>query len=92
MQRDKSDEQFEKAQLSRVLTRQESGETGANVTAKRSRHPEKQFSQMCATDEGMQIESSTEQYENAECSIHKSFETAPNVTVERALHSEKQWY
>jgi hypothetical protein len=46
--------------------------------------------QICLTEEGIQIDESDEQSENARPSIHESLESDSNLTVERDLHSLKQ--
>jgi hypothetical protein len=45
----------------------------------------KQRSQSCSTEEGIQIDESDEQLENANFAIHESLEFDSNVTVEREL-------
>jgi hypothetical protein len=44
-----------------------------------------------SSDEGIQIDESEEQDENASLSTRESLEPDSNDTVERASHSEKQW-
>jgi hypothetical protein len=56
------------------------------VIVERDLHLEKQYSQIFSTEEGIQIDESDEQLENAESSIHKSLELDSNVIVERELH------
>jgi hypothetical protein len=61
------------------------------VTVERELHPSKQFSQIFSTEEGIQIDESDKQLENAQPSIHESLELDSNVIVERELHLEKHF-
>jgi hypothetical protein len=47
--------------------------------------------QIVSTEEGIQIDESDEQYENAQDSIHESLESDANVIVKRELHRSKQY-
>jgi hypothetical protein len=53
-------------------------------------HPEKQFSKTTSTDDGMQIDESDEQFENASRPIRDNAEPDSNVTEPRLLQSQKQ--
>jgi hypothetical protein len=53
-------------------------------------HSQKQPSQIRSTEEGIQIDESDEQKQNASRSIHESLEPHSNVIVERELHPLKQ--
>jgi mannitol-1-phosphate/altronate dehydrogenase len=61
------------------------------VIVERELHPQKQYSQIRSTEEGIQIDESDEQPENAVGSIHESLESDSNVIVERELHPRKQY-
>jgi hypothetical protein len=60
------------------------------VIVERDLHPLKQSWQIFSTEQGIQIDESDEQLENAEPSIHESLELGSNVIVERDLHQRKQ--
>jgi hypothetical protein len=64
----------------------ESLESDSNVTVERDLHPKKQFLARLSTDEGMQIDESDEQNQNADLSMNESLEPDSNVTVERDSH------
>jgi hypothetical protein len=53
------------------------------VIVERELHPTKQHSQIVSTEEGIQIDESDEQLQNAKPSIHESLELNSNVIVER---------
>jgi hypothetical protein len=59
------------------------------VIVERDVHPRKQFSQICSTEEGIQIVESDEQSENAELPICDSSELDSTITLERVRHSAK---
>jgi hypothetical protein len=59
------------------------------VTLKSCSHPEKQYSQIDSTDEGMKMDKSDMQSENAERPIHDSLESDSNMTAERDRHPTK---
>jgi hypothetical protein len=56
------------------------------VTVERDSHREKQNLPSVSTDEGMQIDESDEQEENADSPIDESLESDSNLTVERDSH------
>jgi hypothetical protein len=60
------------------------------VIRSRELHPLKQYWQIFSTEEGIQIDESTEQFENADSSIHKSLESDSNVIALRELHPLKR--
>jgi hypothetical protein len=61
------------------------------VTAERERHPEKQRSQSCSTEEGIDINESEMHSEKTHFSMHKSVEPSSNGTLESERHPEKQY-
>jgi nicotinic acid mononucleotide adenylyltransferase len=64
-------------------------EPGSNATLASARHPSKHLAQSCSTDDGMQIDESDEQRQNAYSSIRDSREPDSNVTLESAEHRLK---
>jgi hypothetical protein len=68
----------------------ESLEPDSNVTVERDAHFAKQCLPIRSTVEGMQIDVSDEQFENAEWSIHESFGPDSNATVDREEQLPKQ--
>jgi hypothetical protein len=69
----------------------ESLESDSNVSVERDLHPEKQFLPSLSTEEGMQIDDSDEQNQNADSPMDESLESDSNVSVERDSHPEKQY-
>jgi hypothetical protein len=57
------------------------------LTFDKARHPQKQFSQMISTDEGIQIDESDEESPNAACSIRESLDSRSKLTLDRVRHS-----
>jgi hypothetical protein len=49
-------------------------------------HPEKHSLPRLLTEQGMKIDESDEQSQNADSAIEESLETDSNVTIERDLH------
>jgi hypothetical protein len=68
----------------------DSVETGSKATAARPVHSEKEWSSILFTDEGMQINASELQRENAPWEMSEMREGDSNVTVERLVQSLKQ--
>jgi hypothetical protein len=68
------------------LAIEESLELDSNVTVEIALQREKHRSPRLSTEEGMQIDESDEQEENADLAIEESLELDSNVTVERELH------
>jgi hypothetical protein len=64
-------------------------ESGANLTTEREEQPKKQNPESRSTEEGIQIDESDEQFENAQGEIRESREPGSNVTAERDKHSPK---
>jgi hypothetical protein len=62
----------------------------SNVTVERDSHPKKQYLPSISTEEGMKIDESDEQKENAEAPIHRSAEPVSKTIFVILLHSEKQ--
>jgi hypothetical protein len=60
------------------------------VTAERDTHSQKHLLPSVSTEEGMQIDASKEQSENADAPIDERREPDSKVTVERAVHLQKQ--
>jgi hypothetical protein len=60
------------------------------VTVERDLHRQKQLLPSVSTEEGMQIDESDGQNENAYSPIDERVESDSNVTVERDLHSPKE--
>jgi anti-sigma regulatory factor (Ser/Thr protein kinase) len=72
------------------LPRREVFEPDSNVKIERLSQSLKQYSEIAATDEGIQIDRSEEQQANADLPRVESFEPGSNVTVERLRHERKQ--
>jgi hypothetical protein len=60
------------------------------VTVERDLHARKQDPQSCWTEEGIQIDESDEQLQNAQHSIRETLEFDSNVIAERDAHPSKQ--
>jgi hypothetical protein len=61
----------------------------SNVTIESALHQEKQLSQRTSADDGITIDDSDEQFENAYDPIRESLQLDSNVTIESALQQEK---
>jgi hypothetical protein len=71
------------------LSSRESLESNSNVTPERTIHPSTHRSEIISTDEGMAIDESDMQRENAKVSIRESLKPDSNVNPERVMHLSK---